>query len=99
VIATAGDTHLGGEDFDQRLTEHFVKIFQKKHNVDLKKDPRAFQKLKSEVEKAKRDLSSVHQVKITIEGIMNGIDFEETITRAKFEELCADLFKNTLKPV
>ena len=55
--------------------------------------------MKSEVEKAKRDLSSVHQVKITIEGIMNGIDFEETITRAKFEELCADLFKNTLKPV
>ena len=78
---------MGGEDFDQRLTEHFVKIFQKKNNVDLKKDPRAFQKLKSEVEKAKRDLSSVHQVKITIEGIMKGIDFEETITRAKFEEL------------
>ena len=99
VIATSGDTHLGGEDFDQRLTEHFVKIFQKKNNLDLKKDPRAFQKLKSELEKAKRDLSSVHQVKITIEGIMNGIDFEETITRAKFEELCADLFKNTLKPV
>ena len=90
---------MGGEDFDQRLTEHFVKIFQKKNNVDLKKDPRAFQKLKSEVEKAKRDLSSVHQVKITIEGIMNGIDFEETITRAKFEELCADLFRGTLEPV
>ena len=81
------------------MTEHFAKIFQKKNNVDLKKDPRAFQKLKSEVEKAKRDLSSVHQVKITIEGIMDGIDFEETITRAKFEELCADLFKKTLKPV
>ena len=81
------------------MTEHFAKIFQKKNNGDLKKDPRAFQKLKSEVEKAKRDLSSVHQVKITIEGIMDGIDFEETITRAKFEELCADLFKKTLKPV
>jgi heat shock protein 5 len=76
VVATAGDTHLGGEDFDQRLTEHFAKIFKKKNNgVDIKKDPRAFQKLKHEVEKAKRDLSSVHQVKITIEGIMEGIDF------------------------
>ena len=99
VVATAGDTHLGGEDFDQKLTEHFVKIFKKKNNVDLRKDARAFQKLKGEVEKAKRDLSSVHQVKITIEGIAEGIDFQETITRAKFEELCADLFKKTLKPV
>jgi len=100
VVATAGDTHLGGEDFDQRLTEHFVKIFKKKNNnVDIKKDPRAFQKLKSEVEKAKRDLSSVHQVKVSIEGLVDGIDFSETITRARFEELCADLFKKTLDPV
>merc|ERR1712147_466728 len=99
VVATAGDTHLGGEDFDQKLTEHFVKIFKKKNNVDLKKDPRAFQKLKGEVEKVKRDLSSVHQVKITIEGIADGIDFQETVTRAKLEELCQDLFKKTLKPV
>ena len=100
VVATAGDTHLGGEDFDQRLTEHFSKIFKKKNTgVDLRKDPRAFQKLKHEVEKAKRDLSSVHQVKVTIEGIMEGIDFSETITRARFEELCNDLFKKTLKPV
>lgn len=61
VVATSGDTHLGGEDFDQRLTEHFVKIFKKKNNgVDIKKDPRAFSKLRAEVEKAKRDLSSVH---------------------------------------
>ena len=59
VLATAGDTHLGGEDFDQRVTDHFCKIFQKKHSVDLKTDSRALQKLKSEVEKAKRDLSSV----------------------------------------
>merc|ERR1712070_784851 len=100
VVATAGDTHLGGEDFDQKLTEHFVKVFKKKNNgIDLKKDSRALQKLKQEVEKAKRDLSSVHQVKITIEGIMDGIDFSETITRARFEELCGDLFKKTLKPV
>merc|ERR1711935_1203474 len=76
VMATAGDTHLGGEDFDQRLMAHFVKIFKKKNNgTDVKKDPRSFQKLKHEVEKAKRDLSSVHQVKITIDGIMDGIDF------------------------
>merc|ERR1711998_624962 len=100
VVATAGDTHLGGEDFDQRVTDHFVKIFKKKNNgVDIKKDPRAFQKLKNEVEKAKRDLSSVHQVKVTIEGIMEGIDFSEQLTRARFEELCADLFKKTLVPV
>jgi endoplasmic reticulum chaperone BiP len=99
VVATAGDTHLGGEDFDQRLTEHFVKVFKKKHNVDVKSDVRALQKLKSEVEKAKRDLSSVLQVKVQIEGLINGIDFDETVTRARFEELCADLFKKTLTPV
>jgi heat shock protein 5 len=100
VVSTAGDTHLGGEDFDQRLTEHFVKIFKKKNNgVDIKKDPRALAKLKQEVEKAKRDLSSIHQVKISIEGLIDGIDFSETITRARFEELCSDLFKKTLQPV
>jgi len=100
VVSTAGDTHLGGEDFDQRLTEHFCKIFKKKNSgIDIKKDPRALAKLKQEVEKAKRDLSSIHQVKITIEGLIDGIDFSETITRARFEELCADLFKKTLKPV
>lgn len=99
VIATSGDTHLGGEDFDQRLTEHFAKIIQKKHNVNIKSDVRALQKLKSEVEKAKRDLSSVLQVKVTIEGLIDGVDFEETITRARFEELCGDLFKKTIQPV
>ena len=99
VLATAGDTHLGGEDFDQRVTEHFVKMFKKKESKDIAKDPRALQKLKAEVEKAKRDLSTVQQVKIYIEGIIDGIDFEETLTRAKFEELCNDLFKGTLKPV
>ena len=99
VLATAGDTHLGGEDFDQRVTDHFVKSFKKKNNVDIKTEPRALQKLKSEVEKAKRDLSTVQQVKISIESLIDGIDFEETLTRAKFEELCNDLFKNTLKPV
>jgi heat shock protein 5 len=100
VVATAGDTHLGGEDFDQRVTDHFVKIFKKKNNgIDIRKDPRAFQKLRNEVEKAKRDLSSIHQVKVSIEGIMDGVDFSESLTRARFEELCADLFKKTLVPV
>ena len=99
MLATAGDTHLGGEDFDQRVTDHFVKSFKKKNNVDIKTDARALQKLKAEVEKAKRDLSTVQQVKISIESLIDGIDFEETLTRAKFEELCNDLFKNTLKPV
>ena len=99
VVATAGDTHLGGEDFDQRLTEHFIKVFKKKNGVDIKSDSRAMQKLKSEVEKAKRDLSSIHQTKINIENLIDGIDFSETITRARFEELCNDLFKKTLQPV
>lgn len=99
VVATSGDTHLGGEDFDQRLTEHFIKIFKKKNNKDIKDDARAFQKLRAEVEKAKRDLSSVHQTKISIENLIDGIDFSETITRARFEELCNDLFKKTLQPV
>jgi len=81
------------------LSEHFVKIFKKKHGKDIQSDPRAMQKLKSEVEKAKRDLSNVHQTKITIENLMDGIDFSETITRARFEELCNDLFKKTIKPV
>jgi len=99
VVSTAGDTHLGGEDFDQRLADHFTKVFKKKTGKDISKDARAMQKLKQEVEKAKRDLSSVHQVKVTIENILDGEDFEETITRARFEELCNDLFKKTLTPV
>merc|ERR1712127_1092710 len=84
---------------DQRVTDHFCKLFKKKNSIDIKNDVRALQKLKAEVEKAKRDLSTVQQVKIYIEGLIDGIDFEETLTRAKFEELCNDLFKNTLKPV
>merc|ERR1712127_535715 len=84
---------------DQRVTDHFCKLFKKKNSIDIKNDVRALQKLKQEVEKAKRDLSTVEQVKIYIEGLIDGIDFEETLTRAKFEELCNDLFKNTLKPV
>lgn len=99
VVATNGDTHLGGEDFDQRVMEHFIKLFKKKHDKDLRKDNRAVQKLRREVEKAKRALSNQHQTKIEVESIMDGIDLSETLTRAKFEELNMDLFRSTLKPV
>merc|ERR1712065_104640 len=99
VVATNGDTHLGGEDFDQRVMEHFVKMFKRKHGGDLRSSNRAIAKLRREVEKAKRALSSVHQTKVEIESLYDGIDFSETLTRAKFEELCMDLFKKTLGPV
>jgi heat shock protein 5 len=99
VLATNGDTHLGGEDFDNRVMEHFLKLIQQKHKIDLKKDNRAIAKLRREVEKAKRGLSSVHSVKVEIESLIDGEDFSETLTRAKFEELNIDLFKKTMKPV
>merc|ERR1711939_867463 len=99
VVATSGDTHLGGEDFDQRVMQHFIKVFNKKHNKDMSKDKRALQKLRKEVEKTKRALSSTHQARLEIEALFDGIDFSETLTRARFEELCIDLFKKTLTPV
>jgi len=99
VVATSGDTHLGGEDFDQRVMQHFMKIFEKKHKKDLTKDKRAVQKLRREVEKAKRALSSTHQARVEIEALYDGVDMSETLTRAKFEEINNDLFKNTLGPV
>lgn len=99
VLATAGDTHLGGEDFDQRIISHFTKLFNKKHSVDITKDLKTMGKLKREVEKAKRILSSQMSVRIEIEAFHQGKDFSETLTRAKFEELNLDLFKKTLKPV
>merc|ERR1719216_128294 len=99
VVATNGDTHLGGEDFDQRVIEHFVKVFKRKHKIDVRKNDRAFAKLRREVEKAKRALSSTHQVKLEIESFVQGLDFSETLTRARFEELNNDLFRKTLKPV
>merc|ERR1712230_213213 len=99
VVATNGDTHLGGEDFDQRVMEHFMKVFEKKHKKDMSKDKRAIQKLRREVEKTKRALSSTHQARLEIEALFDGVDFSESLTRACFEELNADLFKNTLGPV
>jgi heat shock protein 5 len=99
VVATAGDTHLGGDDFDQRTMEYLMKVFRKKTGKDLSDDKRAIQKLKREVENAKRALSSTHSVTIEIEALFDGEDFSETLTRAKFEELNNDLFKGTLDPV
>jgi chaperone protein DnaK len=99
VVSTNGDTHLGGEDFDQRVMEHFIKLYKKKNGKDVRTDNRAVQKLRREVEKAKRTLSSAHQARIEIESFYDGDDFSEVLTRAKFEELNMDLFRSTLKPV
>merc|ERR1712176_1690567 len=99
VVATNGDTHLGGEDFDQRVIDFFAKSFKRKHKIDVKQNKRALAKLRREVEKAKRALSATHQVKIEIESFVQGLDFSETLTRARFEELNNDLFRKTLKPV
>ena len=85
--------------FVQRVMEHFIKIYKKKKGKDLRKDNRAVQKLRREVEKAKRALSNSHQVKIEVESLYDGEDFTETLTRAKFEELNMDLFRSTMKPV
>jgi len=99
VVSTNGDTHLGGEDFDNRVMEHFIKLFKKKTGKDIRKDNRAVQKLRREVEKAKRTLSTEFNTRIEIESFFDGEDFSETFTRARFEELNIDLFRNTLKPV
>jgi len=99
VLATSGDTHLGGEDFDNRVIEYLTKQYQRKAKVDVSKDQRAIGKLKREVEKAKRTLSSQMSVRIEIESFYQGEDFSESLTRAKFEELNMDLFKKTIKPV
>jgi len=99
VLATNGDTHLGGEDFDQRVMQYFIKMLKKKENVDINTDKRAMQKLRREVERVKRSLSSQHQARLEIESLMDGVDVSETLTRARFEELNMDLFKKTLVPV
>jgi len=99
VISTNGDTHLGGEDFDQRVMDYFMKLYKKKTGKDVRKNDRTVQKLRREVEKAKRALSSAHQAKVEIESFFEGEDFSETLTRAKFEELNMDLFRKTMVPV
>ncbi|KAL1689106.1 heat shock protein 70 family, partial [Schizophyllum commune] len=99
VLATAGDTHLGGEDFDNRVIEYMLKQYKKKTGTDVSKNLRALGKLKREVEKAKRTLSSQQSTRIEIESFEDGNDFSETLTRAKFEEINIDLFRKTMKPV
>jgi len=99
VLATNGDTHLGGEDFDQRVMQYFIKMLKKKSKIDIRSDKRALQKLRKEVERVKRQLSSQHQARLEIESLHEGEDFSETLTRARFEELNIDLFKKTLGPV
>jgi heat shock protein 5 len=99
VVATNGDTHLGGEDFDQRVMEHFLKLWKKKTGKDAASDKKSVQKLRREVERAKKVLSSQAQARIEIESFHDGEDFSESLSRAKFEELNIDLFQKTLTPV
>merc|ERR1712029_837943 len=99
VKSTAGDTHLGGEDFDNRLVNHFVNEFKRKHKKDLSSNARALRRLRTACERAKRTLSSSAQTSIEIDSLYEGIDFYTSITRARFEELCQDLFRSTMEPV
>merc|ERR1712158_294070 len=99
VKSTAGDTHLGGEDFDNRMVDHFVQEFKRKHKKDLTGNKRALRRLRTACERAKRTLSASAQASIEIDSLFDGIDFYTSITRARFEELCSDLFKGTLDPV
>jgi len=99
VKSTAGDTHLGGEDFDNRLVTHFVQEFKRKHKKDLTTNKRALRRLRTACERAKRTLSSSTQASIEIDSLFEGTDFYTSITRARFEELNADLFRSTMDPV
>jgi heat shock protein 1/8 len=98
VKATAGDTHLGGEDFDQRMMEHFCKEFRMKHKKDLTTSDRALRRLRTACERAKCALSSQPQAVIEIDSLFEGVDFASTISRAKFEDLCGDYFRACLAP-
>merc|ERR1711967_25631 len=99
VNATAGDTHLGGEDFDNRLVNHFTQEFKRKHKKDMTGNPRAMRRLRTACERAKRQLSSAASANIEIDSLFEGVDFYSSITRARFEDLCAALFRGTLEPV
>ena len=99
VKATAGDTHLGGEDFDNRLVTHFTTEFKRKHKKDLGTSKRALRRLKTACERAKRNLSSSATATIELESLFEGVDFYSSITRARFEDLCSDLFRNCINPV
>ncbi|KAL3672212.1 70-kilodalton heat shock protein [Phytophthora oleae] len=99
VKATAGDTHLGGEDFDNRLVDHFTQEFKRKHRKDITENQRALRRLRTACERAKRTLSSSAQAYIEIDSLFDGIDFNSTITRARFEDMCGDYFRKTMEPV
>lgn len=99
VKSTAGDTHLGGEDFDNRLVNHFVEEFMRKYKKDLKTNSRALRRLRTAAERAKRTLSSSTEASLEIDALHDGIDFYTKISRARFEEMCSDLFRGTLEPV
>nr|ABP01681.1 heat shock cognate 70 [Penaeus vannamei] len=99
VKSTAGDTHLGGEDFDNRMVNHFIQEFKRKYKKDPSENKRSLRRLRTACERAKRTLSSSTQASVEIDSLFEGIDFYTSITRARFEELCADLFRGTLEPV
>jgi L1 cell adhesion molecule like protein len=99
VRSTAGNTHLGGEDFDQRLVDHFARVFERKHKVSLLNNERAMRRLRTACEKVKRSLSSSSSALLEIDALFEGLDLRETITRARFEDLCSDYFKTVLGPV
>jgi len=99
VKSTAGDTHLGGEDFDNRLVNHFIQEFKRKNKKDISNNKRSIRRLRTACERAKRTLSNSAQAAIEIDSLFEGIDFYTSITRARFEELCSDLFRATMDPV
>lgn len=99
VLSTAGDTHLGGQDFDQRLMQYYVKKIKKTHQIDVSKDDNIMSRLRREVERMKRALSTQMQTRLELDGLPGGVDFSDTLTRARFEELNNDLFRKTLEPV
>ena len=99
VKSTSGDTHLGGEDFDTRMVDHFINEFKRKNRKDIRDNKRAIRRLRSSCERAKRTLSSSTQAYIEIDSLYDGIDFTSTITRARFEDMCMDLFRKCMSPV
>ena len=99
VKATAGDTHLGGEDFDTRMVDHFITEFKRKNKKDPSENKRAIRRLRTACEKAKRTLSASATASVEIDSFFEGIDFYSTITRARFEELCGDIFRRAMEPV
>lgn len=99
VRSTAGDTHLGGEDFDNRMVNHFIQEFKRKNGKDISRNKRSVRRLRTACERAKRTLSSSTEANIEIDALFEGIDFYSKITRARFEELCSDIFRATLEPV